>query len=395
MNSFAKKNILALTVAQSFAMCSPAIIVLLGGIVGSALAPDPALSTLPLTVMIIGAASFTVPASLIMKKIGRKQGFILAAFCAAFAGILAAYAINERVFSLFCIATFLSGTHMAFVQQYRFAAAESVSLNETGKAISLLMSAGVIAAFIGPELADRLSTWPKLMPYAGSFIGMSALMLMAALSLMFYQNNSPNFNNTQCHKTPRPLRLIIRQPLFILSLTASCTAFAVMGLIMTVTPISMHITDHYSVSDTSKVIQAHIIAMYLPSLFSAYFISQIGYRNMMLVGATAMLLCLLLSLHDNSFMHYWLALVLLGIGWNFLFIAGTTALSYTHSTCEKFSVQAFNDASVFGLQAIAALSAGVIMQIWGWHAIQWISLPLLLTLFILIFYQQFIKYPHS
>lgn len=388
MNALAKKNILALTIAQSFAMTSPAIIVLLGGIVGNTLAPEPALSTLPVTAMIIGGATFTVPAALIMKKTGRKSGFIFAAICAAFAGILAAYAINESLFNLFCIATFISGAHMAFIQQYRFAAAESVTLEKTGKAVSFLMSAGIVAAFIGPELADRLSIWPDLKPYTGSFLGMAALMLMAALSLFFYENTQHNHNNKNSNQTTRSVLLIIRQPLFILSLTASCAAFGVMSLIMTVTPISMHLSDHFSVTDTSRVIQAHIIAMYLPSLFSAFFISKFGYRNMMLIGVTAMLLCLILSLHDNSFMHYWLALVLLGIGWNFLFIAGTTALSYTHSTSEKFSAQAVNDGVVFSLQAIAALSSGAIMKFWGWQAIQWISFPLLLTLLILIFYQK-------
>ena len=382
------RNVIALTIALSFAMTAPAITVLLGGVVGSILAPNPKWSTLPVALMVIGGATTSFPAAHLMRLMGRKFGFILAAFIGIAAGLLAAYAVHRGVFTLFCVASLLTGVQTAFVQQYRFAAAESVPLNKASNAISFMMLGGIVAAYLGPEVATLLTKQFGEQLYVGSFIGLSLLMSGAMTALLFYQNTASHCSLDENPAPARKTGLIITQPLFITAITASATGVGVMGFIMTVTPLSMHVHNGFSVEDTATVIQSHIIAMYLPSLVSGHLVARFGYYNIMIAGTFAMLSCISIALWNVSFLHYWGALVLLGIGWNFLFISGTTALAYAHRDSEKYTAQAINDGSVFGFQALAALSAGAILHAFDWQTIQWLCVPFLLTLLLWLVYQK-------
>lgn len=381
------RNVITLSIALSFAMTAPAITVLLGGVVGNNLAPDPKWATLPVALMVIGGATTSFPAAHLMRKMGRKFGFILAACVGVFAGLLAAYAIHRGVFTLFCMASLLIGAQTAFVQQYRFAAAESVSLSKASKAISFMMLGGIVAAYLGPEVATLLAQQFGKQLYVGSFIGLSLLMCGAMTALLFYQNTASHCSLDEAPAPTRKTRLIITQPLFITAISASATGVGVMGFIMTVTPLSMHVHHGFSVADTATVIQSHIIAMYLPSLVSGHLVARFGYYKIMIAGTLAMLSCISIALWDVSFLHYWSALVLLGIGWNFLFISGTTALAYTHRDAEKYTVQAINDGTVFGFQALAALGAGAILYAFDWQTIQWLCVPFLLILLLWLVYQ--------
>jgi MFS family permease len=359
-------------------MTGAPIVVLLGGIVGAMIAPADDLVTLPIALMIVGTASSTVPAALIMGKFGRKAGFLFGSAYACAAGVLAAWAIGVGNFWLFCVATFLIGSHNAFVQQYRFAVAESVPAHKVGPAVSILMLAGVAAAFTGPEVANQLHKLGPWGLYSGSFLGLSALMLCAMMLLSFYPGSNLKVETFEAPQ--RSLVEIALQPVFLLAVGAAVVGYAVMSLIMTATPVAMHTHDQFSLDDTTFVIQSHIIAMYLPSLCSGFLIARFGSMKIIAAGLALIIGCLVIAFVDRSLVHYWWALVLLGVGWNFLFVGGTTLLTSTYQSSERFKVQALNDFLIFGLQAVAALGSGVILASLGWEWILGLSLPWLVLL---------------
>ena len=375
------RNLFVLVLCQAFGMTAAPIMVFLGGIIGTGMAPNPQWATLPIVLMVVGTASFVIPAVLFMKSYGRKAGFIFSALMAAFAGLLAVYSLIEQSFFLFCLAALLVGGHMAFVQQYRFAAAESVNGHHVGKAVSLLMLGGVFAAWLGPEVATSFIEASSLGLYTGSFLGMSVLMALTAFLFIFYHERS--VSNESFNQPIRPILTIAKQPLFIVASLSSAMGFGVMSFIMTATPISMHIVDGLSLDKTALVIQSHIMAMYLPSLFVGQLMESFGIRNTMLLGVAAMFICISMALAGNAMSNYWMALIALGIGWNFLFIGGTTLLTHTYHPHEKFNVQAANDFFVFGFQAIASLASGVLMHTFGWNMIQYLSIPFLMTTILL------------
>lgn len=372
------RTLIVLTLAQSFARCGAPIVVLLGGIIGATIAPRPSLATLPVALMIVGTAATTVPAALFMGRFGRKLGFMGAAAYASGAGLLAAWAVVHGNFRVFCLATFLIGSHNAFIQQYRFAVAESVSPDRVGPAISILMLAGVAAAFLGPEVADRLHDALSWGEFTGSFVGLSVLMLCALACLAFYPDSM--LEQDQSDQPARPLSEIAAQPLFLAAVAAAVVGYAVMSFVMTATPVSMHMLDHFSLDDTTLVIQSHIMGMYLPSLFTGMLIARFGAVNVIGAGLVLLFACLGIALDNAELFNYWTALVLLGVGWNFLFIGGTTLVTRTYHPGERFKVQALNDLLIFSFQALSALGSGVVLADWGWHWVLLLSLPWLIML---------------
>jgi predicted MFS family arabinose efflux permease len=376
------KNLSALTLAQVFAQCAPPMVILLGGIVGARLSSDPSLATLPIAFMICGTALSSIPAAMLMSRFGRKRGFMGSALSATLAGILAAYAISIEHFWLFCLATFLVGSNNAFVQQYRFAVAESVPAEKVAQAISVVMIAGVFAAWLGPEVAQRLHDWSAWGEFSGSFMGLSMLMAVALFWLSFYRDHVPT--SIADDAPQRPLPEIISQPMFVLAVSAAAVAYGVMSLVMTATPVSMHSIDHFNLEDTTWVIQSHVMAMYLPALFSGMLVSRFGPARIILVGLVLMLGCLVVAFIDRQLMHYWSSLVLLGVGWNFLFLGGTTLLTRTYTTSERFKVQALNDALIFSIQAFGALGSGYVLLTFGWHTLLLVCLPMLVVLLLIV-----------
>ena len=376
------RTLITLTLAACVAQTGAPMVVLLGGIVGAGLAPVPGLATLPVALMIVGTAMTTIPASLLMRRMGRKFGFIFAACYAAFGGLLAALAIVNDGFWLLCVATFLVGSHNAFVQQYRFAVAESVPKERLGRSLSVLMLAGVVAAYIGPKLATELQSAVSVHLYAGSFLGLTGLMIAAAGVLTFYVPNTP-VSATQ-GGDGRPLLEIAKQPNFQLALASAVAAWSIMSLLMTATPVAMHEVDGFNMPDTAFVIQSHIMAMFLPSLVTGFLIDRFGAPTMIFCGAVILGACLIVGYTDHQLIHYWWSLVLLGVGWNFMQLGGTALLTTTYQPSEQFKVQAFNDFTVFALQAVAALSSGYLLLNLGWHFLIYFSAPLLVLPLVLL-----------
>ena len=310
------RTLTVLTAAASVAQTGAPIVVLLGGIVGATMAPVPGLATLPVALMIVGTAMSTIPASLLMRRVGRKVGFIFAAAYSAGGGGLAALAIINDWFWMLCVATFLIGSHNAFVQQYRFAVAESASPDRLGRSLSILMLAGVAAAYIGPKMATELQSAIAAHLYAGSFLGLSALMICAMGVLTMYVPTTPK--SAQQEGSGRSFLTIAKQPNFQLALAAAVAAWSIMSLLMTATPVAMHEVDGFNMQDTAFVIQSHIMAMFLPSLVTGVLIDRYGAPLMIAVGAAILGACLVIGFIDHQLIHYWWALVLLGVGWNFM-----------------------------------------------------------------------------
>jgi MFS family permease len=367
---------------MALGMAAAPVIVLLGGIVGVALAPSPSLSTLPVAVLVVGVAVFTVPAALLMKKIGRRYGFMLASFVTTLACLGGIYAIYAQSFILFCLVGFFIGGNLAFVQQYRFAAAESVDPQRIGKAVSIVLLGGIAAAFLGPELAKQTREMLPLGLYSGSFATLAVLNL---LNICFhYFLIEPDIHGAAVDGPERKLGEVIRQPVYLTAVMAALVAYGVMSFIMTATPVSMHIIDGLSIDETAWVIQGHVMAMYIPSLFTGILMSRLGLTRVMLGGTLLMIICVAIAFVDRHFIHYWTGLALLGVGWNFLFIGSTTLLTRCYSPAERFKAQAVNDFAVFGFQALASLSAGTVIFVAGWEIVNGLSLPLLLAMLLLI-----------
>jgi len=375
----AKRNLSILLTCQLISATGAIVLVTLGGIIGSGLAGNRALATLPVSVMVISVAATTIPATLLMRAIGRKFGSALASLSAAASALLAAYAVTVSSFPLFIAATAIFGINMAFTQQYRYAAVESVKHNHAGRAISIVLFGAIGGAFVGPELVKHAPSWLGDVPYVGTLMAVAALYVVQSLLFLLLGplRGEEHGTTMQSH---RPLAQIVRQKVFIVAVLGGTVAYGVMTLIMTATPLSMHINDGFSLEVTANVIRGHVLGMYVPSLVSGLLIERLGTVRMMTVGAMALLAAALLGLQGQSIMHYWFALVMLGVGWNFLYVGGTTMLTLTYSMAERFKAQAVNEFSVFGTSAIASLLAGTVMYYYGWYTLVLVPIPLLLVI---------------
>lgn len=375
------RNIWVLFVSQPLVLCVSPVITFIGGLLASKIAPDPTLATLPLTFMIIGVALGTFSVAYFSIRLGRKKATSLGFIVGILATLLAMQAAITASFYLLIIAAFFLGVSLAFVQQLRFAALESVSIDDGPKVLSALMLSGILAAFIGPEIALMGKDWlASPHGYAGSFLGLSGLLIIALIIFQLFTN--PHIATQEELSQPaRPLSDIAKQPIFIIAMLSAAIGYGLMSFLMTATPISMHDMMGHSLEDTKWVLQSHVTAMFLPSLVTGYLIKRFGETTIMLVGTLMFALVAVIALQGQQVMHYWWALVLLGIGWNFLFITGTVLLPRSYHAHERFKVQALNDFSIFTIQAIASLGAGWLLFSSSWHTLVYISMPFVVIMF--------------
>lgn len=368
-----------LSIGNALATSPIPAITLVSGIIGMQLAPSKALATAATSSLVVGVALTTIPSALLMKRIGRRRGFMGSAALAALATLLAAYAISQANFLLFCVATFFIGANGAFVQQYRFAAAESVSPRNVGKAVSFVMIGGIFAGFLGPEVVKRSQDWLDGGTYTGSFVILAGFYAAVVILLLFFYREV-SWREQEASGEERPLGQIARQPVFLIAVSASAIGYGVMTLIMTATPVNMHLVHGFSLDETAWVIQSHVIAMFLPSLFTGFVVQRVGIFRLMLIGLTCLFACIAIGLYSQVLLHYWWALVLLGVGWNFLFVGGTSLLTRSYWPKERFKAQAANDFTVFGVQAMASLSAGAVLAVSNWQVLNLMALPFLIAL---------------
>ncbi len=376
------RNVWILTIAQALMMSVNSLVVFVGGIVGAKIAPVEKLATLPVACGVIGTAVVVVPVTALMKRTGRRRSFILIAAYSVIVALLAGYSIHIHSFYLLCFCTFLFGVTSACVMQFRFAAMESVKVEHIPKAASSVLLGGIAAAFIGPETA-LLGKDLFQVEYAGSFVLLSVLFTIALLIIRNFRN--PEIKESKYDVNPRSLGVISKQRVFWVAISSAAVGYTVMSFIMTATPVSMHVLDGHALHNTKWVIQSHIVAMFLPSLVTARIIDKIGLKNLMITGITAYLVCIGIAFSGHQLGNYWVSLILLGIGWNFLFIGGTTLLPQSYRPEERFKVQAINEFLVFGTQAVASLSAGWFVFAMGWEAILLSTLPVILFQLLIVF----------
>ena len=374
------RNLSILLVGQLVAVSGSVLIVTIGGLVGADLASDPALATLPLSVMVIGTAGATVFAAMLMQRIGRRLGFALGALIAAAGGALGAYALSIGSFGLFCCGVGLWGANNAFVQQYRFAAAESATAPLASRAISLVLIGAIGGALLGPALATQGRTWIAAHAYMGSMVAIATLQFVLSLVFAAFEDRGEPESHVQPGDA-RPLLAMLANGPFVVAVLGGVVGYGVMNLVMTATPLSMHVHDGLSLGATAWVIESHVLAMYVPSLFSGALIAYLGAPRIMTIGVVAMLATVATGLQGHETIHYWWALVLLGLGWNFLFVGSTALLVESYRANESFKAQAINEFFVFGASAAASLLAGTVLHTFGWSAILWSCAPLLVAMF--------------
>tara|TARA_Y100001970_G_scaffold68267_1_gene86948 strand:- start:851 stop:2023 length:1173 start_codon:yes stop_codon:yes gene_type:complete len=374
------RNLSLLISSQIFAFTANIITVFLSGIVGSQITHIKSLSTLPTALSVLGTAIFTILAAKIMGKIGRKLGFIFGALASSATCLLAVYAIVQQNFILFCISHLILGLGIAFAHQYRFAAAESVEKEKVPKAISLLMLAGIVSSFLGITLANYTKNLIPDHLYVGSYLLLALFTFMPAIFFIFYKNNEEENMNLNNKYKGRKLSEIIFQPRFLQAITAAAFAYAVMSFLMTATPLSMHVMEKMSLEETGIVLQFHLVAMFLPSLITGNLIKRFGHSNIIYIGVLFYAVTIILSLFEQTFTNYMIALIFLGLGWNFLFISGTSLVVLTYKEEEKFRVQGINDLIVFSTMALASLSAGILLSLTNWKTMNLICIPFLILI---------------
>ena len=377
------RNISLLFMAQPLVMCSAPIIVFIGGLLSSELTTNASLATLPISLMILGVAAGSIPAAMIAKSKGRKFAIFTGFGCLLVAALLAVLATQFATFELFTFASFLFGFGGAFTQQLRFAAIESTN-NEKDipKILSILMLSGVFAAFLGPEIAVTAKEWlTSPHGYTGSFLFLALCICLAALIMIFFKE--PEIKKTSNTGKARPLSIIVKQPIFIIAISTATIGYALMSYLMTATPLSMHHMQGHSLVETKWVIQSHIAAMYIPSLLTPFLVKKFALKGLLVFGSVIYIAVALIAFSGQEVMHYWWALILLGIGWNFLFLTGTSLLPQSYKACERHKVQATNDFVLFGFQAFASLMAGWVLFTGGWNYVVITSLPFIVVLIII------------
>ena len=369
-----------LTIANLYALLSAVnasaapIVISLGGLAGAYLLPEQkSLATLPVSGFNIGVALLAAPASLLMFRIGRKYGFMAGAVL-GFAGIaLASLALALHSFVLFCVALLMAGGANSFVQQYRFAASDYVDAPLKAKAISRVLIGGIAAAVIGPQIVMHFRDLLYPVPFAGAFLVGSSLFLLA-LGIMHWLPDQPAEHHTHDDSLGRSRLEIATQPKFMVAVLCGTASYALMAFVMTAAPLAM-VGCGFDISDAALGIQWHVMAMFVPSLFTGHLIARFGHRKVIATGLVLLMVCALIALHGLTLGHFYLALILLGLGWNFGFIGSTALLTETYTAEEKHRAQGLNDSILFGCVALGSLSSGLAYHWIGWELMNWLVIP--------------------
>ena len=381
-------NARVLTTAQALGGASPAIIVSLGGLVGQQLASNPAFATLPVSIFNLGLAIGTLPAAWVMRRHGRRFGYLFGALLGTIGGLVAAFGIYQQLFVTFCLGTMIAGFYASYVQSYRFAVADGAPEEIKPRLISWVMVGGLFAAIIGPQTVIWTRDVVPWAPFAGSFVAqalLAALAIPVILRLKSVNQPKPQKDTPQVSSesdTPssdtalpaRTLKEIASQPRFILAVTAGVVSYALMSFVMTAAPIAMVGCGH-TVGQAALGIQWHVLAMFAPSFVTGRLIQRFGVKTITALGLLILAASGAVGLSGLDLEHFWIALVLLGVGWNFGFIGATTMVTSCHRPEEKNRVQAMNDFLVFGSVAISSFASGKLLSVAGWEIINWMIFP--------------------
>lgn len=364
-------------------MSGNSLIITATALVGLHIAPLPEWATLPLAVMFVGVIITTYPASMLMERVGRRTGFTLGAVLGISGGLVSAWAISKEAFYLFCVGSLLLGSFNAFGQYYRFAAAETADPGFRSRAISYVLAGGVLAAFIGPNLA-KVTRGMVDAQFAASYACVAVLYCCSLLLIQALRLERPEHKIVDT-VTPSLLS-ILRGPVFLVAVLSGTVGYGVMNLLMTATPLAM--TDHgFHFDHSATVIQWHVFGMFAPAFFTGHLIRRFGTYQVMIAGTVALLVCCLVNLSGTGYWQFLAALVLLGVGWNFCFIGATTLLSEV--TTARGKVQGLNDFLIFFTVAITAIVSGQLHHRVGWEAINMYVVPVILVVMVALFWAWF------
>lgn len=368
------RNVLVLSGCQATLQTTGITMIAVTGLAGAMIAPDPAYATVPLTCYVLGAAATTIPASLLMRTIGRRPGFQVGTTLGIAGAALCSLAVYLSVFSLLCAGMVVMGMYTSFGKYYRFAAADVASAEFRAKAISLTLAGGIVGGILGPEMAKRTKDLFTGHTYFGSYLSLAVVCMLATLLLT--RLDIPKLQEHERNESGRPLTQIMRQPVFIVAALASALSYGIMNLFMTSTPLAMRAHDHHF-NDAALVLEWHVIGMYAPSFFTGWLINRLGVLNIIFAGIVLLFVSIVAALSGTYFVHFWAALFLLGVGWNFMYVGGSALLTECYTPAERAKTQAANDFLVFVTMAISSASSGLLMSKSGWHAVNYGSIPFL------------------
>jgi MFS family permease len=368
-----KSNVALLATCQAMLFTNNVTLAAIGPLAGYALAADKRLATLPTAAYVVGGLISTLPASMWMRRVGRRSGFLTGALFALAGSAVAASAMLASSLVLLCLGTLLFGVYNAFSGYYRFAAADVAAPDFRARAISYVLAGGLVGGIVGPEASKFTRDWVAptyTATYASLFV--FALVAMAIIARL----RIPPSHDSVSHEPARPLSEIVAQPVFVVAAGVAALSFGTMNLLMTATPLAMGFCG-LPYDSAATVMSSHVIAMFAPSFFTGSLIRRFGVLRVMLAGVVSMLGCAGVALSGQLFAHFWLALVLLGMGWNFMYIGATTLLTEAYRTAEKAKAQGANEFTVFAVQAVSAFSSGVLVNTRGWHTLQLVALPMI------------------
>jgi len=369
----AKFNVGLLAACQAMLFTNNSTLIAINGLAGLSLAPHASLATLPVTCWVIGGAITTVPASLYMKKVGRRLGLIRGASVGIIGAAICATAIWQANFWLLCFGTLVWGTYNAFGQYYRFVAAEVAAADFRATAVSLVLAGGLVGGIVGPTLS-RFTVDLVGPKFAGAYLALIAfaLVTMAILSRI----RVPEPTAAEQAGSGRPLSEIAAQPKYIVAVLSGALGYGVMNFLMTSTPIAMRVCGH-PYGDAAFVISSHVVAMFAPSFVTGSLIKRLGVIPVMLAGAALNIVCICVALSGVAVANFWWSLVLLGVGWNFLYIGGTTLLTETYRPEERAKAQGANEFAIFAMMAVSSFSSGMIITNAGWEKVNYAATPLI------------------
>jgi MFS family permease len=372
----ARRNAVVLAVTQALAGANNTVLLATGAIVGSMLAPDKTLATVPITVYVVGMWLGTLPVGMLARRFGRRTAFQIGTVFGVLTGLLGYSAVMSASFPLFLAGALCSGLYASAHQAYRFAAADTASEAFRPKAISWVMIGGVFAAILGPQLVIfTKDLWPPYL-FAATYLAQGTVAVLASLVLCFVRIPTPP--RVQPGGEGRRLAEIVRQPRFVVAVACGVASYMMMNMVMTSAPLAMVQCDH-SMSDAALGLQWHVLGMYAPSFFTGSLIARFGAERVVGAGFALLLVSATVSMSGISLWHFWLGLVLLGAGWNLGFIGATAMVTECHLPEERTRVQSFNDFLVFGSMAIGSFASGKVLAIYGWAVVNGLVFPVVLS----------------
>ena len=377
------KNFIVICISSTIAAFPPMAVVLLGGIITSQIMMKDSLATVPMTLMIIGIAIGAPIASRFMSIWGRQKGFLFSSLLSCLALTLCSIAIFLENFYVFALGNFLIGSSQAFIHQYRFAASESVTKEFIPRSISIILLLGIVSALLSSNFAEYFKDFFPNNLFLGSYIFLSFTAIIPFFVLLFYEETKTS--NNQSKFQIETIFKLLKNIKIIQSIVSAGLGYFTMAIIMTATPLHMHLVNKFTLFETSIVIQLHVIGMFLPSLFSGDLIKKFGNTNIIYTGVVILFLSILTNTFFEFYYSYMLGLILLGIGWNFLFVSGSSLLVVSYKEKDKFTAQGLNDFIVFSTQGIGSLSAGFLLYFSNWTVINLLCVPLLIIVLVVSF----------